>query len=357
MKINTKKLIHISLLLIIAGAILTGIGMLFGGRPGVSFSRNGITSPYRQNEPYTLKKTKTDSFSHIRLSVESYADIRILPSEDGQFYLEYLLDGDYKEPAFDVTGDTLTLTQKDTHFGNIYFFNFSVTTTGSLHPYINLYIPKGRDMKDLFVFNDCGDLSVEHMAFQDAQLKNEFGNITLRNVSFADTRLTLESGSLKAEQLTADSLLIVNDFGDVTLKDSSAKKTDVKLESGQLEADTFTCDSFLAENEYGDIELTAFSADTTEFTLQSGTLLLEADKLDTLACRNEYGDVKLFLPKELSDYTIDAHTEYGSIRLPDKAPEGFYSSSGGKATYQTQGKRKGVVTVKAEAGDIQIDTM
>lgn len=357
MKIDTKKLIPISLLLIVAGAILTGAGMLFGGRPGVSFSRNGITSPYRQSEPYSLEKTKTDSFSNIRLSVESSADIQILPSDDEKFYIEYLLDGDYAAPSFDVKGDTLTLAQKDRNFGNIYFFNFSYSDRGSTHPYINLYIPKGQEMKELSVFNDLGNLSVENMSFGNARLKNDYGKVTLKDVTFADMELTLESGSLEAERLSADSLLITNEYGDVTLEDSSAKKADLKLDSGNLEADTFTCESFHAKNEYGDIDLTAFSADTAEFTLQSGSLLLEADKLDTLACSNEYGDVKLFLPNDLSDYTIDAHTEYGSIRLPDKAPEGFYSSSDSEATYQTKGKSKGSITVNAESGDIKIDRM
>ena len=357
MKINTKKLIRISLLLIAAGAVLTAIGMLFGGRPGVSFSKNGITSPYWQNKPYALEKTKTDPFSNIRLSVESSADIQILPSDDGEFYIEYLLDRSFTEPSFDVKGDALTLAQKDTSFGNIYFFNFSYSDIGSTHPYIILYIPAGHEMEELSVFNGLGNLSVEDLAFGNARLKNDFGNITLKDVTFADMELTLESGSLEAEHLAADSLLITNEYGDVALEDSSAKKADLKLDSGHLEADTFTCDSFHAKNEYGDIDLTAFSADTAEFTLQSGSLLLEADKLDTFACSNEYGDVKLFLPKDLSEYTIDAHTEYGSIRLPDKAPEGFYSSSGGEATYQTKGKAKGSITVNAESGDIKIDTM
>ena len=63
MKINTNKLIKVSLILIAVGAALLAIGHLLGGRAGVAFSRNGVTSPYAEQKSYTLKKTTIDSFT------------------------------------------------------------------------------------------------------------------------------------------------------------------------------------------------------------------------------------------------------------------------------------------------------
>ena len=58
MKINTKKLIMASLALIAAGAVLMGVGYLFGGRAGVAFSREGVISPYGDQNAYMMKKNK-----------------------------------------------------------------------------------------------------------------------------------------------------------------------------------------------------------------------------------------------------------------------------------------------------------
>lgn len=129
MKTKTRKIILISLCLVIAGVILLGAGMMFGGRPGVVLSRSGITSPYADGKPYVLKKTKINKFSDVKITIGSYADIQILPSEDDQFYLEYELDGNYNEPSCEVRKNTLTLT----HTGNtgvnygINFFTSALT--------------------------------------------------------------------------------------------------------------------------------------------------------------------------------------------------------------------------------------
>lgn len=355
MKINTKKLITASLCMIVAGAILTGIGILMGGWPGVAFSKNGIQSPYIENDPYFTEKTKIEPFSNIELQIGSYADIRIVPSDDNEFYLEYMLDGDYEKPSYEVRQDTLTLTHKTKHQGGIYFFNITgFSSSIAVNAYITLYIPKGQDMGNLSVHNDSGDVSIEDLSFENAKLNVEYGNTVLQNMVFEDLEMNLDSGNLKAESLTAKSILLDNEYGDITLKDISTKEADLSMESGNLKAAAFDCESIIAKNEYGDINLDDLSAETAKFTLDSGNLYLNAKALTDLACKNEYGDVEIQLPKELSYYTIDAHCEYGSIKLPPEVSEGCHISSDDVAIYKAEGESKGTVKIEVETGDIKI---
>lgn len=356
MKTSTKKLILISLCLVIAGAVLLGAGMLFGGHPGVVFSRNGIFSPYADSRPYVLEKTKINKFSDVEIKIGSYADIQILPSGDDQFYLEYKLDGDYGEPSCDVRKNTLTLTHTGSsrHLG-IHFFYFGSYASGTgVQAYITLYIPKDADMGNLNVYNDSGNVSIEGLAFGDTKLDVSYGDVKLQDMNFQDLELNMESGKLKAENLTMQDLLLKNEYGDVTLEKITARDAEMTLESGDLKADGFTSADLTARAEYGNVELEDFSVETADFVLSSGNLRMDAKELTGLICKNEYGDVKIKLPKDLAEYSVSARSEYGHIDLPGDAP-GQYISSGDEAVYKAAGKSEGMIKIEVESGDIVIE--
>lgn len=317
MKINTKILIKASLALIAAGAVLMMIGHLLGGRAGVAFSRNGVVSPYTDQKPYTMKKTKIDAFTDTEIKIGSYADVRILPSGDDDFYLEYRLDGDYGEPLWEVRDDTLTLTHtgRQPGFGVAVNFFYIGIREGLQNAEVNLYIPEGEKMGRLEVYNDSGDFSVEDLTFGDAKL----------NISYGDARL----------------------------RDVSLRNLELGMESGVLKADAFTCDTLTAKVDYGNAELDGFSAETAEFTLESGNLDLDARELTDLTCINEYGNVKIRLPKDLSEYSVNARSEYGSIDIPEGAP-GRQVYTDDEGVYTSEGKSEGNIRIKVESGDIVI---
>ncbi len=358
MKTNTKKLVLTSLGLIILGAILTGMGMLLGGRPGVVLSRDGFSSPYKKYEPFTLDKTKIEEFSNVELKIGSYADVRILPSKDDNFYLEYQLDGVYGEPSFDVKGETLSLT----HSGNarsrvgiynFYIGNFDVVNDEDINAYIALYIPEGADMGNLEVYNDSGDVSIENLSFGDTKLDVSYGDVNLRDMSFQDLDVGMECGNFDAKAFNAQDFVLKNEYGEVSLEKVAVRDAEISLDSGGMKADDFACAALTAEDEYGDIELKRFSAETAGFVLDSGNLYLDAEELTNLTCKSEYGDVTIKLPKDLEEYSVSVRSEYGHIELPDKAP-GQHISSDDEAIYTTQGKSEGKITIEAESGDVEI---
>jgi len=355
MKKNTKILIKASLALTVVGAVLMMIGHLLGGRAGVAFSRNGVVSPYTDQEPYIMKKTKIDAFTDTEIKIGSYADVQILPSGDDDFYLEYRLDGDYGEPLWKVRDDTLALTHTGRQPGFGFAVNFFYIGNREVlqNAEVKLYIPEGEKMGRLEVYNDFGDFSVEDLNFGDAKLDISYGDARLRDVSFRNLELGMESGDLKAESVTAEDVSLKNEYGNVTLKEITAEKAEAKLESGALKADSFTCDTLTAKVDYGNVELDGFSAETAEFTLESGNLDLDARELTDLSCINEYGNVKIRLPKDLSEYSVNARSEYGSIDIPEGAP-GRQVSGDGEGVYTSEGKSQGNIRIKVESGDIVI---
>lgn len=314
MKSITKKIITVSVCLMAAGAVLTGIGYLFGGRAGVSFTRNGIGSNNIKSEPVTLEKTKLDTFTEAEITMDAYADIHILPSDDDNYYVEYLLDKAFGDPQYKVANGKFTLYQPDNNHG--VFLAFS-TTNISLNTYVNLYVPKDKTLDALKIYDDSGDVSIT-------------------GTKAADMDITV-------------------DYGDLTLKESSSTSLNISLDSGDLDLTDTETGKFTLYSEYGDITLQNFKCDTAKTTLDSGSLYLDAAKIKSLNCTSEYGDVDLYLPEKLETYTFDVTAEYGQIYLPEKAPKGLYMDrDDDEEYYQTDGTSQNLIKIYADSGDINI---
>ncbi len=356
MKTSTRKLILLSSCMAFAGVVLLGAGMLLGGRPGIVWNKNGISSPHSQSKTCTLEKTRIDPFSDIDIQIGSYADIQILPSDNDQFYLEYKLDGDDGDPSYEVRKGSFHLihTGNPSRVGVNFFYFGSFTLDEDIRTYVKLYIPEDADMGNLKVHNDSGDFSVDSLAFGDTELDVSYGDVKLKNMNFQDLEVNMESGDFQAEDMTAQDLLLKNEYGDITMDKSKVQKAEIKLDSGDMKADGLTSVSLAVESEYGSITLDRFSTDTAEITMESGDLRLDAVELTSLTCKNDYGDVKVRLPKDISEYSVNARSEYGSIDLPADAP-GSHIAYDDEAVYTADGKSEGSITIKVESGDIDIE--
>ena len=314
MKAITKKIITVSVCLMAAGAVLAGIGYLFGGRAGVSISRGGIHPNSATSDPVTLEKTKLEAFTEADITMDAYADIRVLPSEDNNFYVEYLLDQAFGNPKYNVTDGKFTLYQPDQNHG--VFLAFS-TVGDSLNTYINLYVPKDKTLDALKIYDDSGDVSV-----------------TGTNAANMDISL---------------------DYGDLTLKESSSSSLKLTLDGGDLELKDTETEAFTLYSAYGDSTIENFKCDTAKIQLDSGSLYLDAAKLSSLSCNSEYGDVDLYLPEKLETYTFDITAEYGQIYLPENAPKGHYRDrDDSEEYYQTDGTEQKLIRIYADSGDIDI---
>lgn len=339
MKTTTKRILLISLCMMLAGGILTALGCALGGFPGVSVSSQGIHSVNRNVKPYEQEKTKLDAFQNLHIQIASQADIQILPSDDDSFYLEYLLDGEYSKPEYTIKEDTLTFTQKDNVNGFInlgttgIFLNSSLSTLGNFQ--LTLYVPEKSSFGDICVYDDYGD-------------------ITIKNFTCDNLDLTLESGNLTLDSVKAATVTLSNDYGNVDIQNFSGDTAEIVLESGNFKMDTAEINSLTLNNDYGNITLREFSGDTAELKLESGDLDLDAVKLAHLTCKNEYGNILLLLPKKLDAYTIYAETEYGEILLPPDAPYSYYSSEDDEAVYRMEGATNQSLTLTTESGDIEL---
>lgn len=315
MKTITKKILIVSSCLMAAGVVIGGIGFIIGGRPGIQITSEGISSTPSNSEPCQLKKTKLDSFSEAKITVDSYADIQILPSDDNNYYLEYRLDKSYGKPKYTVDDDVFTFQHQNlgVHFlsiGILYFDDLSDT-------YVHLYVPKGKVIEYMHLYNDTGDVSISDVNFTESKIAVDYGGLTLDHTRFGSLDLHLDSGDFTTEDTK---------ISDLTLK-----------------------------NEYGNNELNQYKGDFITAKLDTSSLTIDAVELKSLDCDVEYGDVDLTLPGKLDDYTFDISVEYGDIQLPDGAPKGhFRDRDDEEEYYQTNGDGKRLIHIESDTGDVEI---
>lgn len=317
MKPLTKKILILSTCLMGAGVLLTCAGIAAGGWPGFKITRNGLRSSATQRQPYILEKTQIGSFSSLDINIGSEADIILEPSDDDHFYLEYTLDGDYNEPSCKISNGTLHFTHGDTGavVNGVYFFGPG-TDSENITPEIRLYIPEGLKLSDLTVYNDYGNLSIQ-------QIKAEHADINL-------------------------------DYGDMDLTDSTFASADIDISAGDFEADASSVDELSFINEYGDSEFNSMTVKTADLTIECGDLLLEAAGFETLTGVNEYGDTSLLLHGPLNEYTLNLSTEYGVITIPDNAPGKLDATDIAEMSYTSQADGNKMIEFTAESGDIEM---
>lgn len=313
MKAITKKILIASVCLIAGGAMLCGIAVLFGGRPGFTLNNTGIYS-HSSHQAIVLKKTKLDPFSEADISIGSSADIHILPSRDNHYYLEYRLDNSSGAPIYKSIGNKLSIYQPDKRHGLSYSFAMFADARNG---YVNLYVPEDQILDTLDMKITNGDITMANIGIKQAVITSYDGDVILKAGSFGSLKLTMDSGDFTMNGTKADNL-------------------------------TF-------ENEDGDSTLNHLQCSTAKLSLDSGSLYLDAAQIKDLNVNSGDGDVTLLLPNSLKTYSFDVTTNDGDIYVPNDASYSYSKDHEDDTLhYQTEGTSANTIKVHDSSGDIKI---
>lgn len=310
----SKKIFAVSACCIAAGAVLGITGFLLGGHPGITVTSKGIQSASSSPRPAVMEKQKIESISELDIQLDSGADIRLAPSGDENYYLEYTLDRNYGEPRLDIDGGQLHLTQEDNLVGGLFLFDSLSYGTNERFS-VTLYYPEDAVFSSADIYTGSGDLS--------------------------------------AEKFSADTAVLSADYGDIQLSDSDFGSLEIQMEDGDISAVESAAKYLALRNEYGDTEFEKCTINHADFTIEDGDLYLDAKDLEALSGKNEYGDTTFVLHGSLSEYSFDLTAEYGDIHIPGTASgKTVRGEDGDEIFYQTSGQY--TVTYTVEDGDITV---
>ncbi len=228
--------------------------------------------------------------------------------------------------TFDVTGDTLSVTQKQAR--TFWFFRFG--SVSEAFRTVNLYLPR-TIAYDLLINNDVGDIVIdagETVTIHQLDIDTDTGTITLDDVIIEEgldihtstgritlseivagsTILDVSTGRISVSDFTFESLEIDNSTGDIILEDGSVL--------GALEADNSTgkisLDEVLAPSY--DLKTSTGSIDVTLASWDDIALDLKTDVGSITVLGDDQGKTHI---DSSGSITLKARVSTGSIRLED----------------------------------------
>lgn len=358
MKKITKRILITSAVMAGTGVVLMGAGMALGGWPGVVFTKAGIRSPHEQKAPYSQEKKKIDPFSEINVYIGSEADVRIVSSDDKNYYIEYTLDGDYSKPKYEVKNGKLSFSQEyqDEYMTGVFGMNFG--GIGTEASYVTVYIPKGTILEHAEVYTDYGDTEWSNVNGKTVSIEGDCGDLKVKQAEISSLNLVANDGDASIDTVKAGSLAAEFDYGDCTFRDVEGKELSIYSECGDVELEQISSDKITVEALDGDVLARTVSCLTADVTLEYGDFRFDAEKLENLTCSNECGDVDLTLPEAMEQYQFDLQLEYGDLSLPKDAPRDLYREEDGEVSYQTSAseKNKGKkISIVNEDGDVKVN--
>lgn len=247
MKKLAKAIMIIAVSMIIFGCIMALVGYFFGGDSYVKVadldhltSDKNLTKKQtadgivyeEQTDKEQKKKEKIDRVKNIKVDAKEF-DLKILPSEDQNFYFAYSYYG---------KKDVLTKTMEDDQ---------------------TLYIKEeGGETAGRVVYIGIGDLIDEilgHVHYDDVEEQNTIYLYIPQNTNLKSMNLNLKYGDVIVQKISAIKADVQSQDGDILMDDTKIKQAIVKSQYSDL---TFKIDRKQLEttnldlySKYGDIDV------------------------------------------------------------------------------------------------------
>lgn len=300
MKLYKKIIIIISVLLVVAGAVISAIAI-----SNLDF-KNG--NPFDLAKPNKVSYSVEDGFSDVYVKCVG-ASVIFAVSDDGKCTV---VCDETKNTTYNVSVKDKCLTVSEQDNGK--WFNF--ISFGWYNAKITVYLPQ-KDYNKLFVTSTSGDVKLPSgLKFNEATLKSTSGDVCFLGEA-ASLSLSSTSGDVRAEGLTAEGINVRSTSGDLLLSD-------------------INCDNLTLKGTSGDISLVRVKAvEHISAESTSGDIRLDDSDAGTLYLMTASGDVSGLL---LTSKVFIASSSSGDVSVP-------------QTTNTTKG---GICEIKTASGDIKM---
>ncbi len=383
------KFVIFSLIFVGIGAVLIGIGCMFGGKVyGIGIGRGGVNVKTEETivtEVITEERDLSE-FSSLQMDI-AFADVEIVESD--RFAISYRVQKD-RDIIEDVQGDVLNLRQKNPmqnviglSLGDWSFHNVSENY------YVKVMVPKGEEFKDISISVDSGDITLGEVKAESLVLDGSFGNVTIDKADSGSVDIQLDSGNTTAKEMIADDLYVKGSFGDIEIDKLVCKENELKLDSGSIMLGNVEGDNVNLDTSFGDIQIDDIiaskqlicnaesghielgNADAADITVTGSFGGVSGQKVNAskcFTCNYESGDldVKEFSGKEANitlsfgsasvgyagDFAtcaVKANTEFGEVYVN--------GDEVGTEYVQTTSEEICKLTFAIDSGDVNLDTV
>ena len=294
---TTKRWFIIATLLTVLGCVLMGVVMTMQKWDFFKLS----TETYETNE-YTID----EAFQGLSITTDT-ADIVLAPSENGKVSVICQEQTNQKHTV-SVENDTLVVKLNDTrkwyeyigiHFGT---------------PRITVYLPEGT-YGALTIKESTGDVKIsKDFAFERIDITASTGDVTV-HASATDTLcVKTDTGSIRAENLSAGALDLAVSTGKVTLSQIACEgDVSVKVSTGKADLNGVTCQNFTSTGSTGSLSIHhVIAAEAFTIRRSTGDVRFESCDAASIFVETDTGDVSGTL---LTAKRFETETSTGDINI------------------------------------------
>lgn len=354
---NRKRYFMTAGALIGAGAVLLGVGLLLGGKPGFYIDGTGLHPTYESgaSKLCVMEKTKLEPFKNVKLSVDT-GKVEVLPADD--FYLEYSMGG--SEPEFLVEDDTFTLKDGNAKSERTYLsFRFDGFGVGAVSDslsdsgqYVKLYVPEDVLFQSFALEIENGSVDLGELRAEDASFSMGYdGELTMGAFAGKNLKIELDCGDLTMGNADADSISIESSYGNIKVGALTGKEISICTENGNLDAQLLKADALEVQSDFGDVEVKELNAEKAGAEMETGNLTVSKAVFGQADITTEQGDVVFDEVPSLDACTLDIRTSQGTLHLPNAY--GIHEDEdGSRCRVSKEGEKW--LAIASETGDITV---
>jgi DUF4097 and DUF4098 domain-containing protein YvlB len=333
---KTKKLMLLSICLIVLGITMAIIGLLSGGRGSIVLGKDGLEIYDRAN---IIKENKElEKFNDVKIDVD-FGDIEVIKSDKYAIEVEY--NEEVEELTYKVENEKLTVSNN--RWGKR-FFSMGFIDNNTL---VKVYIPENVALNNLDIQNKSGNLIVDNIEVKNSNINCDFGNATINNITGDKINLTGKSGKVYTKNLKLEELVLYVDFGGVISENINTTTFESNLKSGTLDIKTLTANNAKINSDFGDVKGIQLVTNGLLVRAKSGEINIDGELKgdNTLDC--DFGDItiKTSLPKNEYSYKVDM--DFGTNKIDDKEVEGDVEEINTGASNN--------FNINCKSGDLKID--
>lgn len=236
--------VSIGVILVIVGLVIVGI---FGGEKLKNISWSSIVNGTNHDlskagTHYELSEEQMTDLTRIVVNSDVYA-VYVLPAEDNVLSVKYVEpdEDEFKiNTVYDEQSSTLTVTEQGKSDIHISWFWSDWFNRDN---FIAIYVPQAESIErsSLVVTVNTGSIKVENLTLANVKCVADTGSIIVSNCSTDNIELETKTGSATVNKLDCSNLLMETKTGSVTVTETTAKQsTNIDVRTGSVNCNVTT---------------------------------------------------------------------------------------------------------------------
>ncbi len=332
-----KMIWKVSILAVVAGLLLIAIGFATGAERSGMYWDNG-PKLVRYGDVKVMEDT-FDEFKNIDLDVD-FGDIEFVAAD--RYVIE--LRGYEDEWTWNVSGDTLSVTQSAREQNRFMIFSFNTDDTPQHKA--TVYLPRGAQLERVSIYAGSGDIVAGDFAAKDTVIESGFGSVILSDLTSDSIDATLGSGDFVGTNLNADSLTYSSGFGSGNFTAVTASQFSADSSSGGINLENCVLTNASVTMGFGDLVADGISTGSLVIDSGSGDVNVDGALAGKTVITAGFGLVKVDTESPISDYSYDIETGFGDM-VVDGEDTGTHAVNNGGARNRLE--------INASSGDVIVD--